>query len=167
MALGTEDVHTAAHPLTMPTNNEDLALQLDLFNVAQRQFLQAISVNASEEDLRARLDWTLKNITDGANEEEGDLRALTMEERARGRVRLEAELRDMLPRGRVYEKALERARNNTRIQKYLLTELENDPDLGEYLSLNLPNSRRRKIACWAATCNFVHMVVALALQGRG
>jgi hypothetical protein len=157
MALSTEDPHIDAHPITMPRNNEEL----DLFNVAQRQFLQAISVNASEADLKASLDYTLRNITDGANEEEEDLRELTIEERAHGRVRLEPELRVLLPRGRVYEKALERARNDTRVEKFLLMELERDADLVEYLSLNLPNSRRRKIAFWAATCNFVHMVVAL------
>jgi len=161
MASNTQDTHIDAHPPTIPRKNEELFVQLRLFNVAQRQFLQAISDDASEADLRAHLDSTLVNITDGANEEEGDLKELTMEERAHGRVRLEPELRDMLPRGRVYEKALGEARNNTRIEKFLLTELERDANLADYLSLNLPDSRRLKIACWAATCNFVHMVMAL------
>ncbi len=160
MALSTEDAHRDAHSLTMPRNNEELVVQL-LFNVAQRQFLQAISDNASEAVLREYLSNTLRHMTDGANEEEEDLRELTTEERAHGKARLEPELRDMLPRGRVYEKALEKARNNTRIEKLLLTELERDVNLADYLSLNLPDSRRLKIACWAATCNFVHMVVAL------
>jgi hypothetical protein len=67
----------------------------------------------------------------------------------------------MLARGRVYEKALGEARHNTRIEKFLVMELEKDASLTDYLSLNLPKVRRLKIACWAATCNFVHMVIAL------
>jgi hypothetical protein len=67
----------------------------------------------------------------------------------------------MLARGRVYEKALGEARNNPRIDKFLVMELEKDANLIDYLSLNLPEVRRRKIACWATTCNFVNMVMAL------
>jgi hypothetical protein len=74
MASNTQDTHIDAHPPTIPRKNEELFVQLRLFNVAQRQFLQAISDDASEADLRAHLDSTLVNITDGANEEEGDLK---------------------------------------------------------------------------------------------
>ncbi|CAK9269410.1 unnamed protein product [Sphagnum jensenii] len=161
MALSTEDAHIDAHPLTMPRNNEELVVQIRLFNDAQRQLLQAIRDDASEADLRAHLDNTLVNITDGGNEEQGNFTEITIEDPAHGEVRLEPELRDMRPRGRVYEKALEGGSNNTRIEKFLLTELERDANLAEYLSLNLPDSRRLKIACWAAKCNFVHMVMAL------
>jgi len=130
----------------------------DAHNDAQRQLLQAIRDDASEADLRAHLHNTLVNITDGGNEEQGNFTETT----AHGEVRLEPELRDMRPRGRVYEKALEGGRNNTRIEKFLLTELERDANLAEYfLSLNLPDSRRLKIAWWAVKCNFVHIVMAL------
>jgi hypothetical protein len=100
-------------------------------------------------------------MTDGANKEPEDSRELTTEEKAHGKARLQPDLLHMLRRGGVYEKALQEARNNTRIEKFLLTELETDANLAEYLSLNLPDSRRLKIACWAAKCNFVHMVMAL------
>ncbi|CAM6046252.1 unnamed protein product [Sphagnum compactum] len=112
-------------------------------------------------DLSAHLDSTLLKITDGSNEEEGDLAEFTWKERENEKVRLGPESPDMLARGRVYEKALGEARHNTRIEKFLVMELEKDGKLIDYLSLNLPEVRRLKIACWAATCNFVHMVMAL------
>jgi hypothetical protein len=47
-------------------------------------------------------------------------------------------------------------------------ELEKDANLTDYLSLNLAEVRRLKIACWAATCNFVHMVMAVIhCRGEG
>ncbi|CAM6072454.1 unnamed protein product [Sphagnum tenellum] len=111
--------------------------------------------------LRAHLDSTLLHITDGANEEQGDFAEFTSEDQKNGKARLGPESPDMLARGRVYEKALGEARHNTRIEKFLVMELEKGANLTDYLSLNLPAVRRLKIACWAATCNFVHMVMAL------
>jgi ankyrin repeat protein len=154
MALSSEDAHIDAHPLTMPRNNEELDVHLRLFNDAQRHLLKAIRDDGSEADLRADLNSTLVNITDGGNEEQVNF---IIEYPAHGRVRLEPGLR---PRGRVYEKALEEARDNKRIEKFLLTELERDP-VAECLSLNLPDSRGLKIACWASMWNFVHIVMAL------
>ncbi|CAM6008520.1 unnamed protein product [Sphagnum balticum] len=139
------------------SNYDELFGQLHLFNLAQKQLLQAICDDASEGDLRAHLDSTLLNITDGANEEQGDFAELfaelSREEREKGKA--------MLARGRVYENALGKARHNTRIEKFLVMELEKDANLTDYLSLNLPKVRRLRIACWAATWNFVHMVMAL------
>ncbi|KAH9572940.1 hypothetical protein CY35_02G178200 [Sphagnum magellanicum] len=143
------------------SNYDELFGQLHLFNVAQKQLLQAIYHDASEDVLRAHLDSTLLNITDGANEEQGDFAEFTSEDRKNGKARLAPESPDMLARGRVYEKALGEARHNTRIEKFLVMELQKDANLTDYLSLNLPEVRRLKIACWAATCNFVHMVMAL------
>ncbi|CAK9872129.1 unnamed protein product [Sphagnum jensenii] len=135
--------------------------KLHLFNLCQKQLLQAICNDASQADLSVHLDSTLLKITDGSNEEEGDLAEFTWKERENEKVRLGPESRDMLALGRVYEKALGEARHNTRIEKFLVMELEKDGKLIDYLSLNLPEVRRLKIACWAATCNFVHMVMAL------
>jgi hypothetical protein len=143
------------------SNYDKLFRQLHLFNLAQKQLLQAICDDASDSDLRAHLDSTLLNITDGANEEQGDFAEFTSEDQKNGKARLGPESPDMLARGRVCEKALGEARHNTRIQKFLVMELEKDANLTDYLSLNLPAVRRLKIACWAATCNFVHMVMAL------
>jgi ankyrin repeat protein len=143
------------------SNYDELFGQLHLFNLAQKQLLQAICDDACEADLRAYLDSTLGNITDGANEEQGDFAEFSREERENGKARLGPESPDMLARGRVYEKAIGEARHNTRIEKFLVMELEKDANLTDYLSLNLPKVRRLKIACWAATCNFVHMVMAL------
>ncbi|CAK9872120.1 unnamed protein product [Sphagnum jensenii] len=153
MALSTEGAQIDAHPLTVPRNNEEPVVQLRLFNDAQRQLLQAIGDDASEADLRAHLNSTLVNITDGGNEEQGNFTEITMEDPAHGRVRREPALRDMLPRSRVYEKALEEARNNTRIKMFLLTELERDANLAEYLSQNLPDSR-----------DFVYRVLIIAVE---
>jgi hypothetical protein len=176
MASNSQDTHIDAYPLAIPSNYDttfmdaylhaivsnydELFGQLHLFNLAQKQLLQAICDDASEADLRAHLDCTL-NITDGANEEEGDFAEFTSKERENGKARLGPESPDMLARGRVYEKALGEARDNTRIDKFLVMELEKDAYLADYLSFNLPEFRRRKIAWWAATCNFVHMVMAL------
>jgi hypothetical protein len=135
-------------------------------SVAQIQLLEAISLDASEDVLRARLDSTLPSITDGANEEQGDFAELSREERENGKARLGPESPDMLARGRVYEKALGEARDNTRIEKFLVMELERDAKLTAYLSLNVPEVRRLQIACWAATCNFVHMVMVLIHYSR-
>ncbi len=132
--------------------------KLDLFNLCQKQLLQSICDDASEADLRAHLDSTLLKITDGANEEDQDF---IWKEGENGKARPGPESRDMLARGRVYEKALGEARDNPRIEEFLLMELEKDVNLADYLSLNLPEVRRLKIMCWAATCNFVHMVTAL------
>jgi len=143
------------------SNSDELFGELHLFNVAQKQLLQAIYHDTSEDVLRAHLDSTLLSITDGANEEQGDFAELSREERGNGKARLGPESPDMLARGRVYEKALGEARHKTRIEKFLVMELEKDANLTDYLSLNVPEVRRLKIACWAATCNFVHMVMAL------
>jgi ankyrin repeat protein len=142
--------------------------KLHLFNLFQKQLLQAICDDASEADLRAHLDSTLLKITDGANEEEGDFAEFTWKERESGKARPGPESSEMLARGRVYEKALGEARDNTRIEKFLVMELEKDASLTDYLGLNLPKVRRLKVACWAATCNFVHMVMALIhCRGEG
>ncbi|CAK9269408.1 unnamed protein product [Sphagnum jensenii] len=147
---------------------DELFGHLHWFNLAQKQLLQAICDDASEADLRARLDSTLLEITDGANEDQGDFAKLTWEERENGKVKLGPESPDVLARGRVYDKALGEARNNIRIEKFLVMELEKDPNLTDYLSLNLPEVRRLKIACWAATCNLVHMVMGLInCRGEG
>jgi ankyrin repeat protein len=148
------------------SNYDELFGQLHLFNVAQKQLLQAIYHDASEDVLRAHLDSTLLSITDGANEEQGDFAELSREERENGKARLSPESPDMLARGRVYEKALGGARHKPRIEKFLVMELEKDANLTEYLSLNLPEGRRLKIARWAARCNFVHMVMALIHYSR-
>jgi hypothetical protein len=177
MASNSQDTCIDAYLLAMPSNydatfmdaylhaivsNYDkLFRQLHLFNLAQKQLLQAICDDASEGDLRAHLDSTLLKITDGANEEEGDFAELTWEEQNSGKARLGPESPDMLAQGRVYEKALGEARLNTRLKKFLVMELEKDVNLIDYLSLNLAEVRRVKIASWAATCNFVHMVMAL------
>ncbi len=142
------------------SNYDKVFRQLHLFNLAQKQLLQAICDGASEGDLREYLDSTLLKITDGANEEEGDFAELTLQELESGKARMGPESPDMLARGRVYEKALGEAKLNTRLTKFLVMELEKDANLIDYLSLNLP-VRRLKIASWAATCNFVHMVMAL------
>jgi hypothetical protein len=141
-------------------NYDKLFTQLDTFNLAQEQLLQAICDDASDADLRAHLDCTLLNITDGANEE-GDFAELTRQERKIRKARLEPESPEMLARGRVYDKALGEARHNTRIQEFLVMELEKDGYLTDYLSLNLPEARCLKIGCWAAACNFVDMLMAL------
>jgi len=171
MASNSQDTHIDAY-LAIPSNYETtfmdpylLAIgrncdKLHLFYLFQEQLLEAIRHKASEADLRAHLDSTLLKITDGANEE-GDFAEFTWKERENGKVRPGPESPDMLARGRVYEKALGEARHNPRIEKFLVMELEKDANLTEYLSLNVPEVRRLKIACWAATCNFVHMVMAL------
>jgi ankyrin repeat protein len=161
MASNSQDTCIDAYPQAIVSNDDELFGQLHLFNVAQKQLLQAIYHDASEDVLRAHLDSTLLSITDGANEEQGDFAELSREERENGKARLGPESPDMLARGRVYEKALGEARHNTRIEKFLVMELQKDANLTDYLSLNLPEVRRLKIACWAATCNFVHMVMAL------
>jgi hypothetical protein len=177
MASSSQDTHIDAYPIAILSNHDStfmdaylhaivsnydkLFRQLHLFNLAQKQLLQAICDDASEADLRAHLDSTLLNCTDGANEEQGDFAEFTSEDRKNGKARLGPESPDMLARGRVYEKALGEARHNTRIEKFLVMELQKDANLTDYLSLNLPKVRRLKIACWAATCNFVHMVMAL------
>ncbi len=143
------------------SNYDKLFRELHLFNHAQKQLLQAICDDASEADLRAHLDSTLLKITDGANEEQGDFAKFTWQERVNGKARMGPESPDMLARGRVYEKALGEARPNIRIEKFLVTELEKDANLTDYLSLNLPEVCHLKIACWAATCHLVHMVMAL------
>jgi len=142
------------------SNYDKLFRQLDLFNFAQKQLLQAICDGASDADLRSHLHSTLLKITDGANEE-GDFAELTWQERKSGKARPGPESPKMLARGRVYEKALGEARLNTRVQKFLVMELENDGYLTNYLSLNLPEARCLKIGYWAAACNFVYMVMAL------
>jgi hypothetical protein len=111
------------------SNYDILFRQLHLFNLSQKQLLQAICDDASEADLRAHLDSTLLKITYGANEEEGDFAEFTREERKNGKARLGPESPDMLARGRVYEKALGKARHNTRIEKFLVMELEKDTNL--------------------------------------
>jgi ankyrin repeat protein len=148
------------------SNYDELFGQLHLFNVAQKQLLQAIYHDASEDVLRAHLDSTLLSITDGGNEEQGDFAELSREERENGKARRSPKSPDMLARGRVYEKALGGARHKPRIEKFLVMELEKDANLTEYLSLNLPEGRRLKIARWAARCNFVHMVMALIHYSR-
>jgi hypothetical protein len=150
-----------AYLYAIVSNYDELFGQLHLFDLAQKQLLQAICDDASEADLRAHLDSTFLKITEGANEEQRDFAEFTSEERENGKARLGPESPDMLARGRVYEKALGEARHNTRIEKFLVMELETDANLADYLSLNLPEFRHLKIACWAATCNFVHMVMAL------
>jgi len=141
---------------------DELFGQLHLFDLAQKQLHQAIRGDASEADLRAHLDYTLLNITDGAKEEEGDFADFTFEEGMSGKATLGPESPDMLARGRVYEKALGEATLNTRLKEFLVMELEKDANLIHYLSLNKPAEvRRLKIASWAATCNFVHIVMAL------
>jgi hypothetical protein len=157
MASNSQDTYiVVAYLHAIVSNYDELFGQLHLFNLAQKQLLQAICDDASEGDLRAHLDSTLLNITDGANEEQGDFAELfaelSREEREKGKA--------MLARGRVYEKALGKARHNTQIEKFLVMELEKDANLTDYLSLK-PKVRRLKIACWAATWNFVHMVMAL------
>jgi hypothetical protein len=134
-------------------NYDELFGQLHLFNLAQKQLLQAICDDACEADLRAYLHYTLGNITDGANEEQRDF---SRESRWNQNARFGPESPDMLARGRVYEKALGEARHNTRIEKFLVLEVEKDANLTDYLSLKLRKVRRLKLACWAATCNFVH-----------
>jgi ankyrin repeat protein len=131
------------------------AVRFHLFNRAQEQLLQAIRHDASEADLRAHLDSTLLKSKDGLNEE------AELPEFDLGEGVLDAESLDMLVRGQVYEKALGEAGLNRRIQKFLVMELAKDANLIDYLSLNLPEARRVKIVCWAATCNFVHIVMAL------
>jgi hypothetical protein len=143
------------------SNYDKLFRQLELFNLTQKQLLQAICDDASDAVLRAHLDSTLLKITDGANEEEGDFAELTWEELVSGKARPGPESPGMLARGRVYEKALGEARLNTRVQKFLVMELEKDGYLTDYLSLNLPEARCLKIGYWAAACNFVYMVMAL------
>jgi hypothetical protein len=93
------------------SNYDELFGQLHLFNLAQRQLLQAICDDASEADLRTHLDSTLDNITDGANEEQGDL--YTLQDLVHGKARLGPESPDMLARGRIYEKALGEVKNCT------------------------------------------------------
>jgi hypothetical protein len=176
MASNSQDTYIDAYPITILSNHDStfmdaylhaivsnydkLFRHLHPFNLAQKQLLQVICDDANEADLRAHLDSTLLNITDGANEE-GDFADFTSEDRKNGKARLGPESPDMLARGRVYEKALGEARHNTRIEKFLVMELEKDANLINYLSLNLPEVRRLKIACWATTCNFVNMVMAL------
>ncbi|CAK9872133.1 unnamed protein product [Sphagnum jensenii] len=147
---------------------DELFGHLHWFNLAQKQLFQAICDDASEADLRARLDSTLLDITDGANEEQGDFAELSWEEQWNGKAKLGPELPDVLARGRVYDKALGEARHNIRIEKFLVMQLEKDANLTDYLSLNLPEVRCIKIACWAATCNLVHMVMGLInCRGEG
>ncbi|CAM6069020.1 unnamed protein product [Sphagnum tenellum] len=124
---------------TMPRNNEELVVQL----------LQVIRDDASEEDLTAHLHNTLENITDGGNEEQGN-----------------PALRDMLPRRRVYEKALEEARNNMRIKMFLLTKLERDANLAEYLSQNLPDSLDFLYRVLAIAVEFGYVELVKLLAGR-
>jgi ankyrin repeat protein len=159
MASNSQDACIDAYPQAIVSNYDEPFGQLHLFNVAQKQLLQAICDGASDADLRSHLHSTLLKITDGANEEEGDFAEFSWKERENGKVRPGPESPDMLARGRVYEKALGEA--NPRIEKFLVMELEKDANLTDYLSLNLREVRRLKIACWAATCNFVHMVMAL------
>jgi hypothetical protein len=166
MASNSQDTCIDAYPQAIVSNYDELFGRLRLFNVAQKQLLQAISLDASEDVLRAHLDFILLSIADGANEELGDFAELSREERENGRARLGPESPDMLARGRVYEKALGEARHKTRIEKFLVMELEKDANLTDYLSLNVPEVRRLKIACWAATCKFVHMVMALIHYSR-
>jgi ankyrin repeat protein len=163
MASNSQDTCIDAYPQAIVSNCDELS-GLDSFNVAQKQLLQAICDGASDADLRSHLHSTLLKITDGANEEQGDFAELSREERENGKARLSPESPDMLARGRVYEKALGGARHKPRIEKFLVMELEKDAT--EYLSLNLPKGRRLKIARWAATCNFVHMVMALIHYSR-
>jgi hypothetical protein len=77
------------------SNYDILFRQLNLFNLAQKQLLQAICDDASEADLTAHLDSTLLKITDGANEEEGDFAEFTREERKNGKARLGPESPDI------------------------------------------------------------------------
>jgi ankyrin repeat protein len=160
MASNSQDTCIDAYPQAIVSNCDELS-GLDSFNVAQKQLLQAICDGASDADLRSHLHSTLLKITDGANEEEGDFAEFSWKERENGKVRPGPESPDMLARGRVYEKALGEARHNPRIEKFLVMELGKDANLTDYLSLNLQEVRRLKIACWAATCNFAHMVMAL------
>ncbi|KAH9572945.1 hypothetical protein CY35_02G178700 [Sphagnum magellanicum] len=166
MASNSQDTCIDAYPQAIVSNYDEPFGQLHLFNVAQKQLLQAICDGASDAGLRSHLHSTLLKITDGANEEQGDFAELSREERENGKARLSPESPDMLARGRVYEKALGGARHKPRIEKFLVMELEKDANLTEYLSLNLPKGRRLKIARWAATCNFVHMVMALIHYSR-
>jgi hypothetical protein len=177
MEANSQDTYIDAYLLAIPSNYDSTFMdaylraivsnydklfgQLHLFNLAQNQLLQAIFDDASEAVLRAHLRSTLLNITDGANEQQGDFAKFTWQEKNSGKARLGPESPDMLARGRVYEKALGEARQNTRIERFLVMELQRDANLTDYLSLNLREVRRLKIACWAATCNFVHMVMAL------
>jgi len=161
MASNSQDTCIDAYPQAIVSNYDEPFGQLHLFNVAKKQLLQAICDGASDADLRSHLHSTLLKITDGANEEQGDFAELSREERENGKARLSPESPDMLARGRVYEKALGGARHKPRIEKFLVMELEKDANLTEYLSLNVPEVRRLKISYWAATCNFVRMVMAL------
>ncbi|CAK9216855.1 unnamed protein product [Sphagnum troendelagicum] len=152
MSSNSQETCTDACLLAIPSNAETT------FFLAEKQLLQAICDDACEADLRAYLDYTLWNITVGANEEQRDF---SRESGRSGNARFGPESPDMLARGRVYEKALGEARHNTRIEKFLVMEVEKDANLTDYLSLKLRTVRRLKLACWAATCNFVHMVMIL------
>jgi hypothetical protein len=140
MASSSQNTRTDVHP--------ELSRLLGSCNVAQGRLTKAIRHDAREAKLRAHLHSTLRNITDGANEEQG-------EERENGQASLGPESPEMLARCRVYEKALGEARRNPRIEKFLVMELEKDADLTDYLSLNLPKEGDRE---------FLYRVLTIAVE---
>jgi hypothetical protein len=95
MASNSQDTYMDSYP-AIPSNCDTtfmdaylLAIlrncdKLDLFNLCQKQLLQAICDDASEADLRAHLDSTLLKITHGANQEDQDF---IWKERENGKAR--------------------------------------------------------------------------------
>ncbi|CAK9872128.1 unnamed protein product [Sphagnum jensenii] len=99
MASYSQDTYIVdAYLHAILSNYDKLFRQLHLFNFAQKQLRQAICDDASEADLRAHLDSTLLNITDGANEEREDFAEFTSEDRKNGKARLGPESPDLLAR---------------------------------------------------------------------